>query len=116
VPVGKQDHGRVPVAPSSTLGRLTTRSPTTCHEGPGSFVFHETGVDAIDADFARTEFLGQHAGDCIHRAFAAGVDRQLWPQTAGDVGGDVDHAAAGSGANGRIWPTMMSAELPEGWA
>jgi hypothetical protein len=28
------------------------------------------------------------------------------------VGGDVD----GSGANGRIWPTMMSAELPEGWA
>jgi hypothetical protein len=24
--------------------------------------------------------------------------------------------SSGSGANGRIWPTMMSAELPEGWA
>ena len=38
--------------------------------------YHHPGVDGIDADFARTELLGQCSGDGIDRAFCPGVNRR----------------------------------------
>jgi molybdenum storage protein len=58
--------------------------------------------------------------DLQAKANAAADFRILPDATVVKIGGqsviDRGRAAVGSGANGRIWPTMMSAELPEGWA
>jgi hypothetical protein len=39
-----------------------------------AFGFDKTGIDGVDANFARAEFLGQRSGDGVDRAFGAGVD------------------------------------------
>src|SRR5437762_6714850 len=43
-----------------------------------SFRFHHAGIDGVNADFARTELLGQRSGDRVNRAFGAGVNRRTW--------------------------------------
>ena len=39
-----------------------------------AFGFDKTGIDRVDANSARTEFLGQRSGDGVDRAFGAGVN------------------------------------------
>ena len=39
-----------------------------------AFGFDKTGIDRVDANFARTEFLGERSGDGVDRAFCAGVN------------------------------------------
>src|SRR5882724_3628412 len=39
-----------------------------------SLCFYHARIDGVDADFARTEFLGQRSGDGVDRAFCAGVN------------------------------------------
>src|SRR6266481_6727325 len=39
-----------------------------------AFGFDKAGIDGVDANFARTEFLGQRSGDSVDRAFGAGVN------------------------------------------
>src|SRR5438105_9769068 len=39
-----------------------------------SLRFYHARIDGVDADFARTEFLGQRSGDGVDRAFCARVN------------------------------------------
>src|SRR4051812_45877692 len=39
-----------------------------------AFGFDKTWIDGVDANSARTEFLGQRSGDSVDRAFGAGVN------------------------------------------
>src|SRR6478735_3677123 len=39
-----------------------------------SFRFYHARIDGVDADFARTEFLGQRSGDGVDRALGASVN------------------------------------------
>ena len=39
-----------------------------------AFGFDKTGIDGVDANFARTEFLGQRPGDGVDRALRARVN------------------------------------------
>jgi hypothetical protein len=39
-----------------------------------SLRFYHAWIDGVDADFARTEFLGQRSGNGVDRTFGAGVN------------------------------------------
>ena len=41
-----------------------------------AFRFYHAGIDGVDADFARTELLGQRSGDGVNRTLCPGVNRR----------------------------------------
>ena len=62
--------------------------------GNHSFRNHHAGIDGIDANFSRPEFLRQRPRDRVDRAFRCVVNyRSRWSQHAGERT-DVNDAAA----------------------
>ncbi len=62
--------------------------------GVRAFGLDHAGKNRVDADLARAELIGEHAGDRVHRALAAGIDGRLGGEDGGHGGGDVDDAGA----------------------
>src|SRR6266567_4393804 len=59
-----------------------------------SLRFHHAGIDGVNADFARPQFLGQRPGDGVDRAFCAGVNRRTWRCQRRDGRANIDNVAA----------------------
>ena len=63
-------------------------------ENRASFGFHRTGIEGVDPDLSPPEFLGERAGDRVHRRFARAIHGPAWQGMARDEGAEVDDAAA----------------------
>src|ERR1700759_1547577 len=63
-------------------------------DGAGTFGFHQTGIDGVDPDLARPEFLGEHPRDAVDRRLGAGIDGAARRREAADQRADIDDAAA----------------------
>src|SRR5580658_2395994 len=76
--------------------RLNKFAEITFHEACGvdAFGLDHPGVDGIDADLARAEFLGKRAGDDVDGALGGGVDGGVGRSQPADRGADIDDAAA----------------------
>src|SRR5436190_12887847 len=59
-----------------------------------SLRFHHAGIDGVNADFARPQFLGQRPGDGVDRAFCAGVNRRTRRCQRRDGRANIDNVAA----------------------
>src|ERR1700739_2521342 len=71
-----------------------------CDETAGmrAFRFDHAGIDGIDADLARPQFLSEHSSDGVNSGFGGYVGGSVRREGGADAGANVDDAAA-FGAN-----------------
>src|SRR5436190_339333 len=58
-----------------------------------TFRFHHAGIDGVNADFARTEFLRQRPGDRVDRAFCGSINRRTRRRQRRDGRTNIDNIA-----------------------
>ena len=68
-----------PMRPSGVCASMTLRKSLSDEAGGvNALGLDHAGVDGVDADFARAQFLGERRGDGIHGGFGGAVDGEVW--------------------------------------
>ena len=72
-----------PVRPSGVCAIiLLLKIGTNNAGGMRAFSLNHAGIDGIYADLSRAKFTRKHAGNCVHRAFGAGINRGVGGRNA----------------------------------